>query len=65
MAPTTSNDDANVNDVINWRSVGSGKSNTPLRKGKQHEHGAPNAILGGGLSGKTVVKMTMAVSRQQ
>jgi hypothetical protein len=52
MTPTTSNDDANRNYDINSRLVGSVKSNTPLRKGKQHEHGAPNASSGGGPSEK-------------
>jgi hypothetical protein len=52
MAPATSNDDANGNYDINWRLVCSCKSNTPLRKGKQHVHGAPNAISGGGPSEK-------------
>jgi hypothetical protein len=52
MAPTTSNDNANGNDDINWRLVGSRKSNTPIRKVKQHGHGAPKASLGGGPSGK-------------
>jgi hypothetical protein len=48
MVPTTSNDDDddNVNDNTNWRLVGAGKSNTPMRKGKQQGHGAPNASLG-------------------
>jgi hypothetical protein len=54
MAPTTSNDDANGNDDINWRLVGAGKSNTPMRKGKQHGHGEPNASLGGGSSEKNI-----------
>jgi hypothetical protein len=43
MFPTTSNDDDNVNYDTNWILVGAGKSNTPMRKGKQHGHGAPNA----------------------
>jgi hypothetical protein len=33
---------------MNGRLVGTGKSNTPLREGKQHEHRAPNASSGGG-----------------
>jgi hypothetical protein len=52
MAPTTSNDDGDGNDDINWRLVGTRKSNTPMRKGKQHGHGAPIASSGGGLSEK-------------
>jgi hypothetical protein len=54
MIPTTSNDDANENENydMNWRLVGSGKSNTQLRKGKQHKHGAPKASSGGGPSEK-------------
>jgi hypothetical protein len=52
MTPTTSNEDENGNDDINWRLVGAGKSNTTMRKGKQHGHGAPLASPGGGPSGK-------------
>jgi hypothetical protein len=52
MAPTTSNDDGNGNDGINWRLVGAGKSNTPMRKGNQYGHGAPIASSGGGPSEK-------------
>jgi hypothetical protein len=33
---------------MNWRLAGSEKSNTPLRKAKQHKHGATNESLGGG-----------------
>jgi hypothetical protein len=52
MIPTTSNDDANGNDDMNWILFDSEKSNTPLRQGNQHEYGAPNASLGGGPRGK-------------
>jgi hypothetical protein len=52
MAPITSNDDGNGNDDINWRLVGAGKSNTPMRKGKQHGDEAPITSSGGGPSEK-------------
>jgi hypothetical protein len=37
---------------MNLRLVGSGKSNTPLRKGNQHDQGAPHASSGGEPRGK-------------
>jgi hypothetical protein len=48
MIPTASNDDAYGNDDMSWRLFRSGKSNTPLRKGKQHEHGSTNESSEGG-----------------
>jgi hypothetical protein len=54
MITITSNDNANGNDDINWRLVGSGKLNTPFRKGNQHEHRATNASKGGGPKGKHI-----------
>jgi hypothetical protein len=63
MAPTTSNDD-DVNDDTNWRLVGTGKSNTPMRKGKQHGHVTPNVSSGDRSSEKTVVKIMRVDSRQ-
>jgi hypothetical protein len=43
MITTTNNDDNNNNDMT-WKVVQTGKSMTPLRKTKQHEHGQPNGI---------------------
>jgi hypothetical protein len=48
MNPTTNNDDANGNDDMNWKLVSSGKTNTPLLKAKQHEHGATHESSGDG-----------------
>jgi hypothetical protein len=39
---TTTNNDDNGNDDMTWKVVQTGKSITPLRKAKQHEHGQPS-----------------------
>jgi hypothetical protein len=39
---TTTNNDDNGNDNMTWKVVRTGKSTTPLRKAKQHEHRQPS-----------------------
>jgi hypothetical protein len=41
---TTTNDDDNGKNDMNWVVVRTGKSTTPLRKTKQHEHSHPSRI---------------------
>jgi hypothetical protein len=41
---TTTNDDDNGDNNMTWKVVRTGKSSTPLRKAKQHEHGQPDVI---------------------
>jgi hypothetical protein len=43
MLTTTSDDDNGDNDMT-WKVVRTGKSSTPLRKAKQHEHVQPSRI---------------------
>jgi hypothetical protein len=48
MNATTNNDEENGSEDMNWKLVSSGKTNTPLRKVKQYEHGVTSESSGDG-----------------